>query len=158
MSADNIQFLAIVLANLNNGSANWQEIATQRAIAREDNALTIFKKMIQKIGNEHDGKKLIFIDGFDSVSLGSTKGRKSATPRKRKGNAEGAGQTNGTKSPIKKRRIAKYMEESDDSDDGDQKDIKAEPTETSQAITRLKKRKLELNLVSDLPLQPVANT
>ena len=86
--------------------------------------------MIQKIGVEYDGKKFIPIDGFDSASLGTTKGRKSATPRMRKGDAEGAGQTNGTKSPTEKRRTAKvskaYMEESEDSDDGDQKDIKAE--------------------------------
>lgn len=102
MNADNLQFLATVLTNLNDGSANWQEIATQRAITRKDNAMSSFKNMIKKVGLEYDGKKFKAIVGFDSANIqAATATSKVTTPRKRK--VDG----NSVNSPATKRQATK---------------------------------------------------
>lgn len=124
MNADQLQFLATVLVNLNDAGADWQEIATQRAISRKDNAQSSFKNIIQKIGLKYDGKKFTQIVDFDSTKLVTSTPKKTATPRKRKGGADADA---GTSSPTKKRatKKSKAVEEEDDSE-SDLKPGKAE--------------------------------
>lgn len=121
LTADQIQFLSTFLSNLNDGSADWQEIAQQRGIARKDNAATAFKNLVKKIGLQYDSKKFTHIEGFEFADA-ATK-MKAASPRKRKVNDKNTNDAKDDKSPTKKKRTAKAIKEAEEEDGVSEKDI-----------------------------------
>jgi hypothetical protein len=106
MNANHFRQLAIFLTNLNDGSADWGEIAKQRGVTMKGNAQRDFKVMMRKYGLEYASSRFTLLPTFDPgdrAAINTTsKSKKPSTSRKRKADTDGEEDQEGKTSPVKK--------------------------------------------------------